>query len=641
MLSADARLTDAGRAALLAALRVTLARKVEPEHVLIAMLDDAASPLTRECVRLKPTLDVVSLRDTLIASARGSGGQPVAAWADDLLAPRAAEALAAAGALADATAEVRVRLFAAAALAKAKNSVRNTFTYSGVDAAELGRALEAPPPAAAAVPDAFTADGELSRDAFDGPARAVLRLVETEGKGLGLQRVGTPLLLFALVGRENGLLDRGLRVQAVDPRALYQHLQLHLRALGKSVMSDALPLRRTTMPQLVAEVFETAVRLAGDQRLPAAGEGELVRALLMAGDPFVASTLATYKVDVKALSEFAANRAAAEEEASDEWTIPPIEEVEERLRTRVVGQGHVVDAILPMLKRLRFGYTRRGRPMGVLLFLGTSGTGKTLLAKEIARAVYGSEEKLIFLEMGQFGTEYSKTMFIGAPPGLVGYGEGLLTNGIRDKPESVVLFDEVEKAHKSVFDVLLRFLDEGQIADPAGPIRDGRKCVLVLTSNHALDVLRPVIDRQTAAAGNLTPALRDQIRTEARAAILQTEFFRPEFLNRVDDILLFNTFGPDTYRLIVGNLIKEEQARFRDEKDLDVSADDDLVDYLVELCVARSDEGARVCGRLVSQFFVGPLIDFFVVDANRRHRAARVVMTERVGEVEVVPGGAA
>ncbi|MFV1964639.1 MAG: AAA family ATPase, partial [Pirellulaceae bacterium] len=282
-----------------------------------------------------------------------------------------------------------------------------------------------------------------------------------------------------------------------------------------------------------------------------------------------------------------------------------------------------------------FGYTRPNRPMAVLLFLGNSGTGKTQLAKEIAQAMYGSEDQLIFLEMGQFGDKHAKNIFIGAPPGYVGYGEGLLTNGLRDKPESVVLFDEVEKADRIVFDVLLRFLDEGKIADPAGPVRDGRRCVIVLTSNHALDMLQPLIDRQSEAK-HLPRAEREAAKMEVRNEILATGFFRPEFINRVDEIILFNTFDADAYRKIVHYLLETECQRLNKEKSLDFTVDDSLQDELVRQCVARSGEGARVCLKLVGEIVIAALIDYFLDPDHEGVQSVHLSFSE-AGHIQITP----
>src|SRR5207248_9239326 len=137
---------------------------------------------------------------------------------------------------------------------------------------------------------------------------------------------------------------------------------------------------------------------------------------------------------------------------------------------------------------------------------------KTELAKTLAHAVYGSPENLIFLEMGQFNAPESMNIFVGAPPAYVGYGEGKLTNGLRDKPRAVVLFDEVEKAHARVLDALLRFLDEGRIDDPAGPVRDGSQCLVILTSNVGAQQLSELGKQVDASRSNARGLMRDQLR---------------------------------------------------------------------------------------------------------------------------------
>jgi ATP-dependent Clp protease ATP-binding subunit ClpA len=186
-----------------------------------------------------------------------------------------------------------------------------------------------------------------------------------------------------------------------------------------------------------------------------------------------------------------------------------------------------------------------------------------------------------------------------------------------------VLFDEVEKAHKSVFDVVLRFLDEGQIADASGAVRDGRRCVLVLTSNLGVRELQDLIHQQTMG-GELTADARAAIRARVRDTLLGIDFFRPEFLNRVDEIVLFNRFTRDSFHRILRNQLEAERARFEEEKELKIGWDDGLLEFLVEGCERRADEGARVCGRMVSDYFVTPLIDFFLAPANSQLRGARV-----------------
>lgn len=635
----DGQLSPSAQAALSVAMNLTACGRADPAHFLIAMLDEEDSPLGKACRRVRPGINLTSLRETLITAGRATVAGPLpGAWSDQLLSERSRKMLS--GLEADpqwrqAGPGAIDRLLATAALEATRPRIRRVFEHMGVEASELIELLKRPAEAAFPKPVPFDESGNVCREAFDKKGRSVLGVLETEGKGLGLKRIGTPLVLFALLSKENGLLERALRIQVIDPRKVHQNVLLNLKALGKNRFDESFSLVRDRMQSSVIRAIERSADLAHEMDLPLIGEAELLKAMLLENDFFINSTLQSHKVDLNELTNFVIQHHSGQtdEPEEDEESLPPLAEVEARLRRAVIGQDHVIDTVVPILKRLRFGYTRPNRPMAVLLFLGNSGTGKTQLAKEIAKAVYGSDEKLIFMEMGQFGTEYSKTIFVGAPPGYKGYGEGLLTNGLRDKPESVVLFDEVEKADKSVFDVLLRFLDEGQIADPAGPVRDGRRCIIILTSNHALDMLQPLIDKQSQLK-YLSPAQRETARAEIRQAILATQFFRPEFINRVDELLLFNTFGEEQYRRILINQLEVEKSRLHAEKEIELDFDPIVIEHLVRQCAVRSDEGARVCGKLISDQIITPLIDFLLQDGNGNLRSVRF-SANAAGDIEI------
>jgi ATP-dependent Clp protease ATP-binding subunit ClpA len=257
---------------------------------------------------------------------------------------------------------------------------------------------------------------------------------------------------------------------------------------------------------------------------------------------------------------------------------------------------------------LRFGLPRDGRPAAVFLFLGPTGTGKTQLSKELARYVYGNEDMMIFLEMGQFQSKESMNMFIGAPPGYVGYGDGKLTNGLGEKPECVVLFDEIEKAEIQVFDALLRFADEGMISDPAGPIRDGRKCIIVMTTNAGQTWLRGHLQANPNARDD-PQGLSEQLFQEAMKE-MQAKGFRPEFLGRVDERISFLPFTLKVCRQIVDSVLNKEIEKIRKLKGVVIEVTDDARQFMAGKAFERSlDEGARGAPRAVNEFIVTPVID--------------------------------
>lgn len=609
----------------------TFARKALPEHALIAILEETESHLVRCCSALKPGFSARGLRDVLVIRARSDTPvTPVDEWSDELLADRFQAALTrmqSSEEWKEADSSFRDQLFCAEMVGSLRSAYESTLQAVGIDRKLLEEMLRKPPVKRDADDAVFRPDGELNLEAFDRTGQELLRLMETEGRGLGLPRIVSSLMLFALASSENGILSTGLRLQApkVELKRFREHLAMQVRSLGSGRLNEELRLHRDLMQSSVVQSLETAAQQADLIESPAIGEAEIVKAFLLTGDYSVESFLRGESVDLKDLSSYVSQRRSTDlpPEVDTGPSLLPIDEVEHQLRATILGQSHAIDLVMPMIKRLRFGYLRKGRPAGVLLMLGMSGTGKTALAREIARAVYGSEENLIFLEMGQFGSEHSKTSFVGAPPGLVGYGEGILTNGLRDQPESVVLFDEVEKAHKSVFDVVLRFLDEGQIADASGSVRDGRKCIIVLTSNLAVRELTPLI-REQSRLESLTDRDRDLMRHKLREQLESVDFFRPEFLNRVDELILFNEITGSVYQQIIEQQLATEQRRLSEEKNLDIQFEPSVAGLIAARCAERSTEGARVCGRMISELVITPLIDFFLRQENQDAGGARV-----------------
>ncbi len=234
--------------------------------------------------------------------------------------------------------------------------------------------------------------------------------------------------------------------------------------------------------------------------------------------------------------------------------------LDKELHKRVIGQDEAVDKVADAILRSRAGIQDPRRPIGSFLFLGPTGVGKTELAKALAATLFDDEHNLIRIDMSEYMEKYSVSRLIGAPPGYVGYDEGgQLTEAVRRKPYSVVLFDEVEKAHPDVFNVLLQVLDDGRITDSQGRTVDFKNTILILTSNLGSDVILDGIDRN----GEISP--------EARASVsgLLKQSFRPEFLNRLDEIVFYKPLTRANIDGIVDLLIADLKRRLN-EKQLDV-----------------------------------------------------------------------
>ena len=225
------------------------------------------------------------------------------------------------------------------------------------------------------------------------------------------------------------------------------------------------------------------------------------------------------------------------------------------LHQRVVGQDEAVQLVADAIIRARAGIKDPRRPIGSFIFLGPTGVGKTELAKTLAAALFDSEDNLVRIDMSEYMERHTVSRLIGAPPGYVGYEEGgQLTEAVRRKPYTVILFDEIEKAHHDVFNVLLQILDDGRVTDAHGRTVDFKNTVIIMTSNIGSQHLLEGI----SAAGGVNESARAAVMRELR------QHFRPEFLNRVDDTVLFKTLTLDEIERIVDLLADELRRRLAD-----------------------------------------------------------------------------
>ena len=239
--------------------------------------------------------------------------------------------------------------------------------------------------------------------------------------------------------------------------------------------------------------------------------------------------------------------------------------LDETLHERVVGQDEAVQLVTDAIIRARSGIKDPGRPIGSFMFLGPTGVGKTELAKSLAAALFDSEDSMIRIDMSEYQERHTVSRLVGAPPGYVGYEEGgQLTEAVRRRPYSVVLFDEVEKAHPDVFNTLLQVLDDGRLTDGQGRTVDFRNTVIVMTSNIGSEYL---MEAGAVAGGEIKPDVRDRVMATMRG------YFRPEFLNRLDDIVLFKPLTETEIERIVELMFNDLRARLAERQmTLEISA---------------------------------------------------------------------
>ncbi len=478
----------------------------------------------------------------------------------------------------------------------------------------------------------FTEDGALNNAAFLASGRQFCQRVAEDAASLGAGRLATRHVLYSLLGDESGLIVTALQQQGCQvSRDFHSVLVRELRRSRKR--SPKRPsLHRDSVFGPVRDWLNEALRLALSRRSAGIAAFDLEVA-------FARTQLSEITRLVPPESHWSPDSfqefLRQAEPSDDDFPVAspnvcPPELLESEIRRSLFGQDEAIRRVLPWVKRLQFGLPRDDRPAGVFLFLGPTGTGKTQLAKELARCVYGDPEAVLFVEMGQFKTKESVTGLIGASPGYVGYGEGKLTNGLRDRPECIVLFDEIEKAHTSVFDVILRFADEGLISDPAGPVRDGRKCIVVMTTNAGQSWVHDKLSAGEFSSGEdlaqLLPQIRDAAERELRAA-----GFRVEFLGRVDETIIFLPLDAEACRSIVDLVVEKEVSRFREHKAIDLVVAEEVRQILAVAVHQRSlREGARCAPRVVNDTIVTPVIELMLRQAaERRPRRIHIRLLDR------------
>lgn len=252
--------------------------------------------------------------------------------------------------------------------------------------------------------------------------------------------------------------------------------------------------------------------------------------------------------------------------------------LEEELHKRVVGQEEAISAIANAIRRSRAGLQDEHRPIGSFIFMGTTGVGKTELAKALAEYLFNTEDAMVRIDMSEYQEAHTVSRLVGAPPGYVGYEEGgQLTEKVRRKPYSVVLFDEIEKAHPDVFNILLQVLDDGRLTDNKGRVADFKNTIIIMTSNLGSHIIEENYDNQMSLSAE---ELQEKTQNEVMALLKKT--IRPEFLNRIDEILMFKPLTKSEIRSIVDMQLQHLQALLR-KQDITIKLTDYAMDELANL----------------------------------------------------------
>jgi ATP-dependent Clp protease ATP-binding subunit ClpB len=300
-----------------------------------------------------------------------------------------------------------------------------------------------------------------------------------------------------------------------------------------------------------------------------------------------------------------------------EGEVQKLLKMEDRLALRVVGQGEAIKAVADAVRRARAGIQDPDRPIGSFIFLGPTGVGKTELARALAEFMFDEEDAMIRIDMSEYQERHTVSRLIGAPPGYVGYDEGgQLTEAIRRRPYAVILFDEIEKAHPEVFNVLLQLLDDGRLTDGHGRTVDFRNTVVIMTSNIGSQHIQEMLTEWTEES---------QIRKGVMEELKKS--FKPEFLNRIDETIIFHPLNRDLLIKIV-DIQVNRMKKYLHERHVDIELTESLKAYLAEIGY-DSLYGARPLKRAIQREVLNPLATKLLEGS---FKAGDVIEVDRDGE---------
>ena len=356
--------------------------------------------------------------------------------------------------------------------------------------------------------------------------------------------------------------------------------------------------------QASREKLEKKNRRVSKNKVPVVGENE------------IADVVAGWtKIPVSRLTESEASR---------------LQKLEETLHKRVIGQEEAVSAVSKAVRRGRVGLKDPKRPIGSFLFLGPTGVGKTEVSKALAEAVFGNEESMIRVDMSEYMEKHSVSKMIGSPPGYVGHEDGgQLSEKVRRNPFSVILFDEIEKAHPDVFNILLQVLDDGHITDSQGRKVDFKNTIIIMTSNAGA---QSIIEPKKLGFGAKEDEKQDHERMKASVMEEVKRIFKPEFLNRIDETIVFRALNKDDMKKIIGIMVRDLQKRCKEQLQIDLMVREAAKEFIVEKAYDRK-YGARPLRRKLQDEVEDRLADALI--RGEIHAKDRVIVTTKNKEIIV------
>lgn len=298
------------------------------------------------------------------------------------------------------------------------------------------------------------------------------------------------------------------------------------------------------------------------------------------------------------------------------------------LKQYIVGQDEAIETVSRRIKMSSLGIQNPYKPLAVFLFLGPTGVGKTYMSKLLAKSLFGNEDFLIRVDMSEYMEKESVSRLIGAAPGLIGYDEGgYLTDAIRNNPYSIVLIDEIEKAHPKIMDLFLQLFDEGRLTDSKGKTANARNCIFIMTSNLSISGNDYDLGDNDILYGGFSEKKIPEMDTATRMELL-TQYFLPEFVNRIDEVVQFNELDDDDFKELVKLSINNISKRLLDEKEIKIDFNNDVVEYLASEGFNKNF-GARYLNRSVENNIEYPISDLLLNDKLKNGDVLKIKVTKK------------